>query len=107
MSKHSEEKPVAATVGAAAPLPPPPASSGLPEEVVRQELHKMTAFFKWMSAAHGAVTRQKYAGAPECEKGRCGATFEASENQSYFVDWSKKDPRSVRFQSSFRPVKVA
>jgi len=106
-SKHSEDKPVAASVTAAAPLEPKAASSGLPEDVVRQELRKMTAFFKWMSEVHGAIARQKYAGAPECEKGRCSATFEAPENQSYFVEWAKKDPRSVRFQGSFRPVKVA
>lgn len=67
----------------------------------------MTAFFKWISSAHAAITKQKYVAPPECETGKCSATFQGPESQVYVVDWAKKDQQAQMFQSSFGPVKVA
>jgi hypothetical protein len=78
----------------------------MPEEAVRRELGKMTAFFKWVSDAHRGIAKQKYRAAPECDEDRCTATFEGPDGQSYFVEWAKKDQRAQKFESSFGPVKA-
>jgi hypothetical protein len=105
-SKPSEEKPAPSIAVAVAPSSSTRERPRIPEETVRRELGKMTAFFKWVSDAHRGIAKQKYRAAPECDKDRCRATFEAPENQSYLVEWAKKDQQAQKFESSFGPVKA-
>jgi len=106
VSKHSEEKLAPAMATDAAPLPSASKPTGLSEETIRLELRKMTTFFKWASDAHRGIAKQGYASPPDCENGKCSATFEGAENQNYFVTWAQKDHQAQMFESSFAPLKV-